>query len=193
MTSPILEVEKVFKSFGGLTALANIDITVTEGEIIGLIGPNGSGKTTLLNLITGALRCDRGTIRFRGKDITRVSRERRCVEGINRTFQSSRPFPKMTVLQNVMVARCYGRNPARSRRAAALESEILIDFMGLREKKDIPAHNLGSAESKRLELGRALAANPTLLLLDEPMAGLSQGEISSIIDLFLIDGSLRLV
>lgn len=174
---PMLEVIRVSKAFGGIQAINELNLLVNEKEIVGLIGPNGSGKTTLLNLIAGALKLDRGEIRFRGKEMTGTSREQRCVDGICRTFQLSRPFLLMTVLQNVMLARYYGRNPAQSRSEATSEAEELLEFTGLKEKAMLVGHSLSLSERKKLELARALAGHPYLLLLDEFMAGLNPAEI----------------
>lgn len=178
----ILRVQKLCKSFGGVQALNNLDLCVNEQEIVGLIGPNGSGKTTLLNLIAGALKPDKGKIEFQGTDITCALREERCRNGISRTFQTAKPFLKLTLLQNVMLARYYGRNPARSRDQATMEAKDLLDFVGLKAKFELPAHMLSLAERKRLELVRAMASHPRLLLLDEMMAGLNLVEIGSAMD-----------
>jgi branched-chain amino acid transport system ATP-binding protein len=172
----LLEVERLSKSFGGLTALRALNFGVNEGEILGLIGPNGSGKTTLFNLITGALKPDSGQVRFRGENITGLKPHQVCQMGIARIFQLVKPFAQMTALQNVMVGRLYGRNPARSLKQATIESRETLDFVGLGDKADIVAGSLTLADRKRLELGRALAARPQLLLLDELMAGLNPVE-----------------
>jgi len=172
----LLEVERLSKSFGGLTALRALNFGVNEGEILGLIGPNGSGKTTLFNLITGAFKPDSGQVRFRGENITGLKPHQVCQMGIARIFQLVKPFAQMTALQNVMVGRLYGRNPARSLKQATIESRETLDFVGLGDKADIVAGSLTLADRKRLELGRALAARPQLLLLDELMAGLNPVE-----------------
>jgi branched-chain amino acid transport system ATP-binding protein len=173
----LLEVEKLSKSFGGLMALRALDFGVNEGEILGLIGPNGSGKTTLFNLITGAFKPDSGRVRFRGGNITGFKPHQVCQMGIARIFQLVKPFAQMTALQNVMVGRLYGRNPAHSLKQATTESRETLDFVGLGgDKADIVAGSLTLADRKRLELGRALAARPQLLLLDELMAGLNPVE-----------------
>lgn len=172
----LLQVQGVSKSFGGLMALMNLNLGVEQGKIVGLIGPNGSGKTTLFNLITGFLKPDSGRISFRGEDITGLKPHRICELGIARIFQLVKPFAQMTALQNVMVGRLYGRNPTQSMRQAEAEAEKALNFVGLGEKKDVVAASLTLADRKRLELGRALAARPDLLLLDELMAGLNPTE-----------------
>lgn len=180
----LLETEAVCKCFGGLTALRTLDLGVREGEILGLIGPNGSGKTTLFNLITGFLKLDSGRVRFKGEDITGLKPHQICERGIARIFQLVKPFAQMTALQNVMLGRLYGRSPARGMKRAEAESEEILDFIGLRDKRDVIASSLTLADRKRLELGRALAAKPALLLLDELMAGFNPAET---------DAAMRLV
>ena len=140
-------------------AINKLDLGVNEGEILGLIGPNGSGKTTLFNLITGFLKPDSGGIYFRGQDITGLKPHRICESGIVRTFQVGRPFTKMTAVENVMVGRIYGRNPAQSLKQAHAESGQLLDFVGLGNKWDTVAGSLTLPDRKRLELARALAGN----------------------------------
>jgi branched-chain amino acid transport system ATP-binding protein len=173
---PVLKVEGLTKSFGGLMAVHNVEFQVEEGEIIGLIGPNGSGKTTILNLLTGFLKPDSGTITFRGENIGGLPRCRACQKGIARTFQLVKPFLDFTALQNVMVGRVYGREPAKSLKVAAHESREILERVKLLDKAEVMAKDLTLMERKRLELGRALAAKPQLLLLDELMAGLNPGE-----------------
>lgn len=171
-----LKIEGLSKSFGGLRAVNNLDFMVEEGEIVGLIGPNGSGKTTTLNLITGFLRPDSGAIVLKGENIARLPRAQVCQKGVARTFQLIKPFLGFTALQNVMVGRIYGREPARSLKAAAAESREILDRVGLAGKAEVLAKDLTLMQRKRLELARALAAKPQLLLLDELMAGLNPGE-----------------
>ncbi|MFC1938249.1 ABC transporter ATP-binding protein [Chloroflexota bacterium] len=177
------EGEKLFKSFGGLMAIRGLDITVNEGEILGLIGPNGSGKTTLFSLITGFLKLDSGRVKFKGQDITGLKPHQVCESGITRTFQLVKPFAKMTAVQNVMVSRVYGRDPAKSLKQASAESGETLHFVGLGEKEDVIASSLTLADRKRLELARALAAKPHLLLLDEMMAGLNPVETEAAMQL----------
>src|SRR3990172_9157333 len=172
----ILQVEGACKSFGGLRAVNNVDLKVEEGEILGLIGPNGSGKTTLFNLIAGAIKLEKGKISFQGKDLTHVSCDQRCALGIARTFQIPKPFARMEVLRNVMVGRFYGRNPPGSMKQAVTEAEKILEFTGLKNTGRMAASNLNLAGRKKLELAKALAADPFLILLDELMAGLNPVE-----------------
>lgn len=178
-----LEVEKLTKTFGGLTAVHRFDLSVSKGEILGLIGPNGSGKTTLFSLITGFLKPDSGNVHFLGKDITTLKPSKICENGIVRTFQVVRPFSKMKTMENVMVGRIYGRNPARTLKDARQEAKQILMKVGLGEKWDKAARNLTLPDRKRLELARALAGEPHLLLLDEIMAGLNPAEAEKAIQL----------
>jgi branched-chain amino acid transport system ATP-binding protein len=155
----------------------SITTTVAAGEILGLIGPNGAGKTTLFNLISGFYRPDQGRILFQGRDITRQGADRRCKHGIARTFQLVRPFPDLTVLQNVAVGRIYGHQPARTLRQAEAEAHAALEFVGLAARAAEQAKQLTLVERKRLELARALATRPALLLLDELLAGLNPSEV----------------
>jgi len=179
----LLQVEKLVKSFGGLMALCEVNLEILEGEIFGVIGPNGSGKTTLFNVVTGFLKANSGKITFMGKEITALPPHQICRQGIARIFQIVRPFPQLTTLQNVMVGRTYGKNPATSMRKAKDEVVEIVKFVGLRDKIDIPASQLTMADRKRLELARALAARPHLILLDELMAGLNLAETETAMDL----------
>lgn len=177
------KVEKITKSFGGLTAIYRLDLAVNEGEILGLIGPNGSGKTTLFNLITGFLRPDSGQIYFGGQDITGHKPHMVCESGIARTFQLVRPFTKMTAVENVMVGRVFGRNPTKNLKKATTESRHILGHVGLGDKWNAVAGTLTLPDRKRLELARALAGKPQLLLLDEIMAGLNPVEAEAAIKL----------
>jgi branched-chain amino acid transport system ATP-binding protein len=172
----LLKVDGICKSFGGLNAIRNLDFEVGEGEIVGLIGPNGSGKTTTLNMITGFLKPNEGTITFRGENVTGLPRYRVCQKGIARTFQLIKPFLEFTAIQNVMVGRVYGQHPTRSLKVAEKESREILERVGLLNKADVLAKDLRLMERKRLELARALATKPQLLLLDELMAGLNHAE-----------------
>jgi len=172
----LLEVKNLSKSFGGLVVLKDIEFLINEGEIVGLLGPNGSGKTTLFNLITRFLKPDTGRITFKGKDITNSKIHDVCQSGIARTFQLVKPFSHMTALQNVMVGRMYGKRPAQNKRQARMESEEILKFVGLGTKGFTMANHLTLSDRKRLELGRALATKPELLLIDEMMAGLNLTE-----------------
>ncbi len=172
----ILTVEKLGKSFGGLKAIKNLDFFVNEGEIVGIIGPNGSGKTTSLNLITGFLKPNAGSIKFRGDEIGGLPRYTVCQKGIGRTFQLNKPFLEFTALENVMVGRMYGHTPCSNTRTAERDSLEVLDLVGMGNKARIQVKNLTIMERKRLELARALATHPYLLLLDELMAGLNAAE-----------------
>jgi branched-chain amino acid transport system ATP-binding protein len=173
----LLTLTRVTKFFGGLAAVRDIDLEVREGEILGLIGPNGSGKTTLFNLITGFYRPDGGRIRLGDRDVTGWSSPRLCKLGLARTFQLVRPFLHLSVLQNVAVGRAYGREAAASRKQAEAEARALLALVGLADRPDLPAGKLTLVDRKRLELARALATRPRLLLLDELLAGLNPSEV----------------
>ncbi len=173
----ILEVEKVTKSFGGLTAVNEVSCSAAKGKITGLIGPNGSGKTTLFNLITGFLKPNAGTVRFDGKDVTGLRAEQICRVGIARTFQLNKPFGSMTVTENIMMGRLYGNEPVRTLKAARAEAEEFLVLAGLENKREAPARALGMVDLRRLEVARALATKPKMLFFDEMMAGLNLREI----------------
>jgi branched-chain amino acid transport system ATP-binding protein len=160
-----------------------VELRVASGEILGLIGPNGSGKTTLFNLISGFARPDAGRIVLNGQDVTGWEPPRLCRQGIARTFQLVRPFPGLTVLENVVVGRVYGREPARDRRQAEAEAGALLEQVGLAHRAAAPARALTLVDRKRLELARALASRPLLLLLDELLAGLNPSEVLAAIAL----------
>lgn len=176
MPMSFLRVEDLQKSFGGLMAVRRLGMQVEQGEIIGLIGPNGSGKTTTMNLITGFLKPDSGKITFQGRDITGQARYKMSPSGIARTFQLVKPFLGFTALQNVMVGQLYGQAPARSPKASESACREALERVRLLDKADVLAKDLTLMERKRLELARALAAKPQLLLLDELMAGLNHVE-----------------
>lgn len=154
-----------------------------EREIVGLIGPNGSGKTTFFNVLTGYYRPDAGQIRLAGVEIAGCKPVEACRRGMARTFQLVRPFGQLTARENVMVGRAYGAAPASSLARARAESEEVLTFIGLAQRAETPAHALTLVDRKRLELGRALAARPCLLLLDEMMAGLNPTETGVAMDL----------
>ena len=177
---PILETKNISMHFGEMAALADVSVSVEKGEILGLIGPNGAGKTTFFNCISGYLNCSAGAIFFNGKDITREPTHRVCRLGICRTFQIVQSFQEMTVLENVMMgAFCRHQNPNK---AAALAQEI-IDFSGLGGKTDQIAGSMTLADQKRIELARAVATEPEVLLLDEVMAGLNVEETEEALSL----------
>jgi branched-chain amino acid transport system ATP-binding protein len=175
--APVLRLQGVSRSFGGLRAVSRVDLDVQAGEILGLIGPNGAGKTTLFNLITGLFEPTEGRIVFEGVDISKLSPAKRCTLGIARTFQLVRPFPNLSVLDNVAVGRVYGRERAGSRRQAEAEAFEVLELMGLADRSRLLAKSLTLVDRKRLELGRALATRPSLLLIDELLAGLNPSEV----------------
>ena len=174
----LLEVERVSKGFGGVRAVHEVSFTLAAGELVGIMGPNGSGKTTLFNCIAGALVPDGGAIRFHGRDIAGLAPHRICARGIARTFQLVRPFAGLTALENVLVGRLYGRAPG-GRAAGLAEAERLLALVGLEGRAQTPAARLTLIDRKRLELARALATAPELLLLDEFMAGLNPAETAT--------------
>jgi branched-chain amino acid transport system ATP-binding protein len=179
----LLQLRAVSRSFGGLAAVRRVDLAVETGHILGLIGPNGAGKTTLFNLITGTYRPNSGAILFEGADITRLAPHSRCKLGIARTFQLVRPFPNLSVLDNVAVGSVFGRNPAGSRRAAEVAARDTLGLLGLEDRAQQLARSLTLVDRKRLELARALATHPKLLLLDELLAGLNPSEVVTAMDL----------
>jgi branched-chain amino acid transport system ATP-binding protein len=172
----LLEVEGLTKTFGGLVAVKDFSLSVSAGEILGLIGPNGSGKTTLLNLIAGTIRPDRGTIRLEGDDVTRLSNHKRVRQRINRTFQLARMPVNMTAIANVMAGALFGADPMPYKGAAGEAARILGE-MNLLLKADRRLDQLTYSEQKRVELARALATRPRVLLLDEWLAGLDPNGI----------------
>ena len=180
----LLSGENLSKNFGGLIAIQDFSFHIHEGEILGLIGPNGAGKTTLFNLITGIHKPSKGMIFFKGREISKLSPNQICHMGISRTFQLVRPFMSQTVAQNVMVAILYGRRKEKlSLKEADKESNHYLGLVGLLQKKDLPAKSLNIVERKYLEIARALAIHPSLLLLDELFAGLNPTEAAKMTDL----------
>jgi len=180
----LLEVQGVTKFFGGLAALRDIDLQVSPGEIVGLIGPNGSGKTTFFNVVTGLYPLTRGSIRFKGEEISGLKPYQICHKGIGRTFQITKQFNRLTALENVMVGAFYGKEKAAGgRHQVRMFSEEVLDRVGLGGKKSYGVSDLTLEDKKRLELGKALATQPKLLLLDEVMAGLNPTEIKEIVEL----------
>jgi branched-chain amino acid transport system ATP-binding protein len=177
----ILEVQGITKRFEGLVAVAGIDFYIDQGEVVGLIGPNGAGKTTLFNLISGAITPSSGVTLFKGEDITRLKPNEICRRGIARTFQLVKLFSDMTVLENVLLS-CLFRKPSVTLEDAMGECLELIDFIGLNGMESLPARELPIGGQKRLEVARALATHPELLLLDEVMAGLNPTEVAEAID-----------
>ena len=174
----LLEARGLSRRFGGVQAVAALDLDVAEGEVVGLIGPNGAGKTTVFNVLSGFLPPDAGEIRFRGRSILAWKPHAICALGLARTFQIVRPFPRLTVLDNVLVgALARHADAAEARRRA----RAVVDRLGLGAKAATPAAGLTLAERKRVELARALATEPVLLLLDEVMAGLNPTEVAALL------------
>ena len=196
---PLLRIENVSKRFGGFTALDSVSVEIAPGERFGLIGPNGSGKTTLINCITGAFQPSSGRIIFAGQDVSQLPAHKRTRRGIARSFQIPRPFKSMTVIENLMVAFDFagrGRSKAQSdtpnlfppnlHKDVRDEMSVILDRMGLLAKAHVNAGQLSQVELRKMELARAMAARPTLLISDEAMAGLSSSEVDEVLDLLLM-------
>jgi branched-chain amino acid transport system ATP-binding protein len=177
----LLEVDGLSKSFRGLRAVQNVSFAVPEGEIVGLIGPNGAGKTTIFNMIAGVYAPDSGSLVFRSKAIQGSRPDQICVGGIARTFQIVKPFAGLSVLDNVMVGGFLREHTAPAARTVSLR---ILETLGLGTKRDQPASSLTLPDRKRLEVARALATRPRLLLLDEVMAGLRPTECDQIVAVF---------
>lgn len=177
----MLRVDGLVKRFAGLQALDGVDLDVGTGEIVGLIGPNGSGKTTFINVVTGALPATGGRILFAERDISRLPTDRRVQLGIGRTFQNVRLWHRLTVWEHLWIARPPGGRAGGSGGRERLEQ--LLSFAGLGERRDDLAGSLSLGEQRRLEMARALATEPRVLLLDEPVAGLTADEIQTFLDL----------
>jgi branched-chain amino acid transport system ATP-binding protein len=173
----VLSVTQLTRKFGGFTAVSDVSFELREGEILGLIGPNGSGKTTTFNLIAGMLRPTAGSIRFRGDEIAGKSPAEICHRGIARTFQIPRPFRKLSILENVAVSAFYGRQAKVSRALAWQRAEAALELVQLPYRNHRRAEELGAAGLKKLELARALATQPRLLLADESLGGLDEAEM----------------
>jgi branched-chain amino acid transport system ATP-binding protein len=176
----LLRVEHVTKTFGGLTALKDLSLAVSEGQIKSIIGPNGAGKTTLFNVISGFMAPEAGEIRLYDRTVTGLAPEKVAHAGIARTFQIVKPFNNLTVIENVLVGSLAVHGHPRVARERARE---ILDFIGMADKAEWPARKLTLEDLKRLELGRALATRPRLLLLDEVMAGLNPAEVDEFIEL----------
>ena len=179
----ILEGEKVTKHFGGLAAVSSVDFHVNQGEILGLIGPNGAGKTTLFNLISGAISAKSGAIRFKDKEITGLKPHQICRMGVARTFQSVKVFSNMPVINNVLLGSLFGTSTRISQADATRKATEALELVGLSAVRATPAKDLTLVNQKRLEVARALATTPELLLLDELMAGLNQTEMAESMEL----------
>ncbi|MCS6891409.1 MAG: ABC transporter ATP-binding protein [Rhodovarius sp.] len=178
---PILALEGIAKRFGAVVVADGIDLSVQAGEALGVLGPNGAGKTTLFGIITGTVEPDGGRILFAGRDVTRLSPARRCRLGIARSFQIPQPFGGLTVFENLLTAACFGAGIAE--RAAYGECLDILDRCGLVEKANLRAGKLTLLDRKRLELARALATRPRLLLLDEVAGGLTEPEARQLVEL----------
>ncbi len=180
----LLQLQGLSKKFDDRYVLNSIDFAVNEGEIIGLVGPNGAGKTTLFNIISGRVRPDNGKVLFKGQEITPCKPHKICRLGISRTFQSSRPFPQMSTLNNVLVGRAFGKKFCLNNSSADIKAaQELLEVVGLAHKSRTPAGNLTLSEQRRLDLARALATRPQLLLLDEVAAGFSPVAVKQAINL----------
>jgi branched-chain amino acid transport system ATP-binding protein len=180
----ILDTKDVVKRFGGLTAVNRVSMQVEEGEVYGLIGPNGAGKSTFVNSIAGLFPPTAGTVKFLGENTTGLPAETMCHKGLSRTFQIPRPFPKLTVLENVKVGAVFG--PADGDQKPAEErAEEALEFVDFNMPIDTPASRLNAVQLKRIDLARALACKPKLLILDELASGLTPGELDSIMKLIL--------
>ena len=179
----MLQVSQLTKRFGGFTAVANVGFAVAEGEILGLIGPNGSGKSTTFNLIAGSYAPSAGSIRFRGEELAGLVPAEVCHKGIGRTFQIPRPFRRLSILENVAVAAYYGQAERVSRSKAWEQAEEALALVGLPHAADTPVEGLGAAALKKLELARALATQPKLLLADESLGGLDEHEMDQAADM----------
>jgi branched-chain amino acid transport system ATP-binding protein len=177
----VLALERVTKSYGAVRAADGVSLSVGAREVLGIIGPNGAGKTTVFNLIGGDVRADGGAIRFLGEDITRLAPHQRCRIGIGRSYQIPHPFGGMTVYENLLVAASFGGG--QSERAAAPGCREILESTGLAAKANRLAGSLGLLDRKRLELGRALATGPALLLLDEIAGGLTEAESAELVAL----------
>jgi branched-chain amino acid transport system ATP-binding protein len=173
----MLKCIEISKEFGGLQALKKVDLTVHENEITGLVGPNGSGKSTLLNVISGVYKPDSGKVLFMNEDISKLPPYAICAKGITKTSQTVQSFPDMTTIENVLIGVLFARKDAQAEQDPADRAKELLKLVGLREEKfNLPAKNLNVVELRRVQLARALATSPTLLLLDELLTGLTPKE-----------------
>jgi len=180
----LLKCVEVSKRFGGLQALKNVDFTVNQNEIAGLVGPNGSGKSTLLNLISGVYKPDSGKIMFLDEDISKLAPYAICSRGITKTSQTVQSFPDMTATENVLVSVLFNEKKSQTKEDAHLRSQELLDLVGLsKEKFNLPAKSLNVIELRRIQLAKALATSPKLLLLDELLTGLTPKESDEAIEL----------
>jgi len=185
MNGAVLQVAGLTKRFGGFVALQDVALHLSAGERLGLIGPNGSGKTTLINCISGALANDEGTIEFEGRDITRLPPYRRARLGVARTFQIPKPFRSMSVLDNLRVPLEYAAWSRAEHGRITDEAMEMLEHIGLRHRAHVSSGSLTQVDMRKLELARALAAKPRLLVSDEAMAGLSSSEVDEILEILL--------
>jgi branched-chain amino acid transport system ATP-binding protein len=186
--TPLLQIEGVSKHFGGFAALSEVSIEVAQGERFGLIGPNGSGKTTLINCVSGSMRNDAGSIRFAGEDISALPAYQRTRRGIARSFQIPRPFRSMSVLENLIVPLEFvvhrgSLSQSLKRADTRAEAMEILGKIGLADKAQTPSSRLSQVELRKLELARAMAARPRLLISDEAMAGLSSNEVAEVLEI----------
>ena len=182
MDQALLKIKSVSKHFGGFAALSDVSLEIARGERFGLIGPNGSGKTTLINCVSGSLRNDAGSIEFDGEEVSRLPAYQRTRRGIARSFQIPRPFASMTVLENLVVPLEYVAHRGALHKADTHgEALALLNDIGLADKADVPASRLSQVELRKMELARAMAARPRLLISDEAMAGLSSNEVTEVL------------
>ena len=181
METPILSIKGLTKRFGGLVAVDDVGFDVNSGDTIGLMGPNGAGKSTLLNVVAGEYKPDAGTIKFKDRPIQGLSAHKICRYGIGRTYQIPKPFTHLTVLENVMVAAIFGRGLRKAH--AEKEANTILEITELTEKKNVLAKDLLELTLKRLEMARALASDPSLVILDEVAAGLTDEELPKILAL----------
>jgi branched-chain amino acid transport system ATP-binding protein len=180
----LLKCTDVSKHFGGLQAVRNVNFNVNDGEIAGLVGPNGSGKSTLLNLISGVYKPDSGQIIYNGEDITKLAPHKICAKGITKTAQTVQSFPEMTATENVLTSVVFNQKKLKEKSNILQKSRELLEFVGLaKEKFDTPAKNLNVVELRRIQLAKALATNPKMLLLDELLTGLTPKECDEAIAL----------
>src|SRR6266700_3379196 len=181
MTSPLLELEHVTKRFGKVVVADDLSLTVGPGDTVGVVGPNGAGKTSLFGLISGDLAPDGGEVRFDGRAVTKLDAAARCRLGIGRTYQVPRPFGDMTVFENLLVAAQQGGGLRR--RASYAAAVGALDRCGMTGQANVPAERLGLLQRKRLELARALATQPTLLLLDDVAGGITDPEVAQLVEI----------
>ena len=185
MSAPVLNVEGLTKRFGGFVALDNVSLHLDASERLGLIGPNGSGKTTMINCISGALFNEEGSITFEGRDITKMPAHKRAQAGIARSFQIPKPFKTMTVLENLCIPLEYAAWDRTRHRGIEDQAMDILDLIGFADRAQDNSGGLTQVDMRKLELARAMAAKPSLLVSDEAMAGLSSSEVDEILEILL--------